>query len=252
MIYILRLIYAWLLPPGLIILAALAAILLFCKTKIKRWLLLPVLFIYLFSISAVSNTLIKPLEDYYPQPSLQELRNAQAIVVLGGGAIEGVPDFDGNGQIASDTANRILMSLRLHKALQIPLILAGGQGYTRTITEAEIGARTLKACGVEDNSIIIEDKSRNTRENATYTKRLFQQKSLRKVILVTSAYHLPRSTLLFRREGMDVIPYPTDYKTSKIPALNAFSFTPLQSNLSNSATAIKEYLGIIAVKTKLQ
>ena len=64
----------------------------------------------------------------------------------------------------------------------------------------------------------------------------------------TSAFHMPRSVAFFEREGVDVIPYPTDYKTSRNLRLNAFVFTPSADCLYHSAIAMKEYLGLVAVK----
>ena len=252
MIYILQLLYAWLLPPGLFILLFLTAFWRFRRTKKQRWLALPLVIMYLLSIDAVTDRLIKPLEDCYPQLPVNELREAQAIVVLGGGICNEVPDFDGTGQIANVADNRFLMGLRLHKAMHIPFIVSGGPGYARTSTEAEIAARTLQACGIKEKDLIKEDRSRNTKENAIFIKEICLQKGFNKVLLVTSAYHLPRSVMLFRREGLDVIPYPSGYRTDEHTGMNAFSFTPSYDALSTSAMAMKEYLGIIAVKTGLQ
>lgn len=252
MIYILRLLYAWLLPPGLFILLFLLAFWRFRRTKKQRWLALPVLIIYLLSIDAVADRLIRPLEDCYPQPPVSELREAQAIVVLGGGVCDGVPDFDGTGQIATDADNRFLMGLRLHRALHIPIIVSGGPGYARTATEADIAARTLQACGIKEKDLIKEDRSRNTKENAVFTKEICRQKGLNKVLLLTSAYHMTRSVMLFQREGLDVIPYPSGYRTDKQTRMNAFSFTPSFDALSTSAIAMKEYLGMLAVGIRLQ
>ncbi len=129
MLYIIKWIYAWLLPPGLFLLVALAMLFLSYKTKKKFWLILPLLVIYLLSIRPVSNSFIKPLEDYYAQPDVTELNSAKAIVLLGGGSYGGVKDFDGEGQVNGGAANRLLMALRLHKALQLPIVLSGGQVF---------------------------------------------------------------------------------------------------------------------------
>ncbi len=75
MLYIVKWFYAWLLPPGLFLLVALAVLLLSYKTKKKFWLVLPLLVIYLLSIRPVSDSLIKPLENGYPQPDVAEYRN---------------------------------------------------------------------------------------------------------------------------------------------------------------------------------
>ena len=71
-------------------------------------------------------------------------------------------------------------------------------------------------------------------------------------MLVTSAHHMPRSVALFRREGVDVIPYPANYMTNKVSVLDAFDFIPNHQSLSNLSSALKEYLGILAVKVGLQ
>jgi uncharacterized SAM-binding protein YcdF (DUF218 family) len=252
MLYVIKWLYAWVMPPALFLLVGLATVLLFCKTKKKYWLIwLPVL-LYGLSIGPVSDRLIKPLEDQYEQPELTSLRDAQAIVVLGGGSYRGVRDFDGEGQISADAANRLFMGLRLHKALHLPMILSGGQVFSYSATEADIEYRLLKAGGVEEKFLIKEANSRNTVENARFTGKLCQQHRFDKVILVTSAYHMPRSVMLFEREGVHVVPYPTDYKTDKETVINAFTFVPGIGSLLNTTTALKEYLGIAAVKAGLQ
>lgn len=252
MLYFIKLCYAWLMPPGLFILAVLA-VCIFCRKQVRFTKLLPVLLLmYLLSISAVSDRIIKPLEDYYPQPPLSEVRDAQAIVILGGGTCGDVPDFDGTGQIAAGAANRHLMGLRLHRALHVPVIISGGLVHKENGIEAETGLRLLKACGVAEKDILPDAKSRNTAENARFTREICQTKGFRKVILVTSAYHMPRSMLLFRREGIEAVPYPTDYMTNKTLVLDAFALTPQAYHLNNTAIAMKEYLGILAVKAGLQ
>ena len=93
---------------------------------------------YLLSIGFVCNPLLKPLENYYVQPNLSALQDADAIVVLGGGSVGGVMDFDGEGQVGADPANRLFMGIRLHRALNLPIILSGGQVFSYTGTEADI------------------------------------------------------------------------------------------------------------------
>ena len=163
-----------------------------------------------------------------------------------------MPDFDGTGQIAAGAANRHFMGLRLHRALHVPVIISGGLVHKENGIEAETGLRLLKACGVEEKDILPDAKSRNTAENARFTREICQAKGFRKIILVTSAYHMPRSMLLFRREGIEAVPYPTDYMTNKTLVLDAFAFTPQAYHLNNTSIAMKEYLGILAVQLGLQ
>ena len=127
MLYILKLIYYWLLPPGLFILLALILAFLASNKTRKYLLLLPAVLLFLASIRPVSNAVMHPLEHAYPQPTVSQLSNIDAIVVLGGGSIGGVNDFDGVGQVPGGMANRLLAGIRLHKVLDnAPIILSGG------------------------------------------------------------------------------------------------------------------------------
>lgn len=245
---LLKVLYAWLLPPGLFILVVIAVYCFCNKAKRNCWLLTVAVLMYLLSITVVSDYLVKPLENRYDQPAVRDLRNAQAIVVLAGGSYDGVKDFDSIGQNSESTTVRLAAGLRLHRALHLPVVLSGGRLFDDTDTEANIEYRFLKACGVEEQYLIKEDRSRNTAENAKYTKQICRQRNFDKVILVTSAVHTPRSVAFFEREGIDVIPYPTDYKTDKDLRLNAFAFTPSADSLLHTAAAMKEYLGLLAVK----
>ena len=105
--------------------------------------------------------------------------------MLGGGSVGGVKDFDGEGQAAADPANRLLMGIRLHRALKLPILVSGGQVFSYAGTEAEIEYRLLKGAGIGEAFILKEDRSRNTVENARYTKQLCEKMGMDKVILVT-------------------------------------------------------------------
>ena len=248
MLILIKLLYAWLLPPGIFLLAIAAMYCYYRKSKHAKGLLWLFALIYLLSISAVSDQIIKPLEYRYDQPAVSEMKGAQAIVVLAGGSYDGVPDFDGTGQDSESSTVRLAAGLRLHRVLHLPVVYSGGTVIGEKATEASIGLRFLKACGVKEKYLIKEDRSRNTAENAKYVKEICQQRKFEKVILVTSAFHMPRSVAFFEREGVDVIPYPTDYKTSKNLRRNAFDFTPSADCLEHTSIAMKEYLGLLAVK----
>ena len=247
MLLIQKLFYAWLLPPGIFLLVIAAMYFYYRKTKYVNGLLLLFLLIYLLSVNVVSDKIIEPLENRYDQPVVSEVKDAKAIVVLAGGSYDGVPDFDGIGQNSESSTVRLVAGLRLHRELHLPMVLSGGRLSDDIATEASLEYRFLKDCGVEEQYLIKEDRSRNTAENAKFVKQICQQRNFDKVILVTSAFHMPRSVAFFEREGVDVIPYPTDYKTSRNTRLNAFAFTPKAENLYCSSLAMKEYLGLLAV-----
>ena len=99
MLYVVKLLYAWLLPPGLFILLLLIAHILFVKTRRTRYYFIALAVMYLLSITLVSDRLLKPLETYYAQPELSALRNADAIC-LGVAALAESKILTGKGRFS--------------------------------------------------------------------------------------------------------------------------------------------------------
>ena len=196
--------------------------------------------------------MLKTLETSYDQVPLDDLKNAQAIVVLAAGSYDSVADLDTIGQNTANSISRLVMGLRLHRVLHIPIVLSGGRIFETRNTEATIEANFLQSCGIDKRFLIKEEQSRNTVENAKYTKHICQKNNYKTIVLVTSAYHMPRSVKIFKREGINIIPFPTDYKTDKKLKFDLFEFTPSAYNLHNTAVVMKEYLGICAIKLGLQ
>lgn len=255
MLYLVKLIYYWFIPPGLFILLALIMAFLFRKTTTHKYLLLlPAVLLFLASIRPVADALIHPLEHAYPQPAIANISKVDAIVILGGGSVGGVNDFDGVGQLPGGSANRLLAGLRLHKALdKAPIIISGGTVFAHSGSEADISYRVLKACGVKEKYIIKEDKSRNTVENARYTNFICKERKFKRVLLVTSAFHLPRSVEIFKREtDLVIVPYPTDYRSDLDTVYDVFAFVPGVWDLESVSLSLKECLGILALKLNLQ
>ena len=135
---------------------------------------------------------------------------------------------------------------QLYRAGRAPLvILSGGNSEWSRTDEPESGAMRAFAIdlGVPDTSISIEDRSRNTRENATYTKQLLDTQHISSILLVTSAMHMPRALALFQSQGINVTPAPTDFDA--IPPRNAWQrWLPDVETLDQSTKALKEYLAI--------
>ena len=111
--------------------------------------------------------------------------------------------------------------------------------------------------GIPDEAIWREDQSRNTRENAIYSREFLQQKDIDRIALVTSASHMPRALALFEAQGFDVVPMPTDYQVTEagwesLHYANArfqlFNLLPTARNLEMTTVALKEYLGVAAYR----
>ncbi len=96
--------------------------------------------------------------------------------------------------------------------------------------------------GLDETRLVLEGESRNTAENAEFTRDLLGQGS-GKIILVTSAFHMPRSVGLFRAAGVDVVPWPTDYRSSGSQGFGV-EFTDPDQNFDTASTAIREWIGL--------
>ncbi|WP_445506086.1 YdcF family protein [Niallia sp. 03190] len=247
MLYLLKFIYGFLLPPGLFttLLLLFSIWLFYKKVSYYKIMLLITFIVYTLSIPLTGDLLIRSLEKKYEQPSEM---NGDVIIMLGAGAVSGTPDMDGIGQLSGSAANRLITTARLYQLTGLPIIVSGGQVFEDSGNEAEIAKRQLVGLGVPSEKIYLENKSLNTTENAQNSKKILLEKDFKRPVLVTSAFHMDRSVKNFSQIGITVQPYPTDYLASSTIKLYANKFVP--SNLTNVNLALKEYLGKLAIDTK--
>ena len=196
------------------------------------------------STSLFSDSLYRNLEQTYPNVAVAQLPKAEAIVVLGGGVRAAAPpnEFPDLNQ----AGDRLLHGARLYKAGKADkIILSGGQVFPNEIVASGAFAmkRLLIEWGVDEEDILLEEKSRTTYENAVETKKLLQEKNWQRVLLVTSAGHMPRSMCSFQKAGIDAIPASTDYEITDSPGPWVFNVMPSSGAHDLAARGIKEYLG---------
>ena len=249
MIYILKFGAAWILPPGIFILAmfGIAACLWKKRHQHRAAGLLAALAcaLYLLSIGAVADRLMGTLERTYGVPAEAQ---GDVIVMLGGGAIADVQDVDGVGMLAQSPSSRLLTMLRLHRRYNLPILLSGGQVFSDTGSEAEIARRVLLSLGVPDEMIYVETRSLTTGQNARYSAEILRREGFTQPILVTSAFHLPRAVLYFEREGFAVTPYPADFMVSGNPQLYLIKFAPNVNALYTNTYFLQEKLRIFVTR----
>jgi uncharacterized SAM-binding protein YcdF (DUF218 family) len=247
MIYVIKFIYSFILPPGLFILLLLGISLWLYKRERKAalTLLCLTLIIYMSATPWVGGLLVRSLEHQYAQP---KVLTGDIIVVLGGGATEGTPDINGEGNVSGAAANRLLTAARLYHSTGLPILISGGRVFPDSGNEADISRRQLLALGIPESDIYTENLSLNTAQNAGFTWAEIKDRGFNSPVLVTSAFHLPRAVLEFRKAGVNLQPYPTDYWISRPASLYASKLIPSASGLSLTGTALKEYLGILAIK----
>jgi uncharacterized SAM-binding protein YcdF (DUF218 family) len=193
--------------------------------------------------------LLGPLERAYPVPSVNDIRQCDAYVILGGGANGNAPSIDGMGMPGGDTLYRIMAGYRLHTLSRKPVIISAGDFHGHG-TEAQITKRFLINLGVREQDLIVESKSKDTRENALFTKGICERYGFRRILLITNAYHMRRSVMLFNKFVGPVTPYPTGFKVMG-GAGDLFQYLPDAGNMANVSTALKEYLGILFYKLTL-
>jgi uncharacterized SAM-binding protein YcdF (DUF218 family) len=243
--YVIKALVGWVLPPGLLILAA--ALLAVWAHKCQQRRLATALMgfavvFYLCCIPAVADGLMRGLEQSVPHPSAV---HGDVLVMLGGGATPDTPDVDGVGMLSSSAESRLFTTLRLYRETKLPIVLSGGQVYPDDGVEADIARRQLISMGVPAADIYVEDKSRNTEENAKYTRKILAEHHFQHPVLITSAFHMRRAVLDFAKEGVGVEAYPCDYQTSAKPKWYVNQFVPSGQAMDLTWTVLHEYLGIV-------
>jgi uncharacterized SAM-binding protein YcdF (DUF218 family) len=168
----------------------------------------------LTGISPIGAWLITPLEDRFP-PAPAEMAAPYGIIVLGG-AIDDRLGRIRHQVILDDGAARLTEAVALSRRFpQARLVYTGGSNSLTEseTTEAHDAGALFVALGVDLARITLEDRSRNTDENARFTRDLVHPEPSQVWLLVTSAYHMPRSMGLFRKAGFNVVAYPVDYRS---------------------------------------
>jgi uncharacterized SAM-binding protein YcdF (DUF218 family) len=172
-----------------------------------------------------------------------------AIVVLGGSLSP--PLSPRLYMDLSGSTDRIWHGVRLFRAgRSATIVLSGGNVFPQPGVEGEslYAAQLMEEWGVPRSAILIEDRSRNTYENALYSKELLDKNGLKKVLLVTSALHMPRALRVFRSNGIDAIAAPTDYNVVDLEQPGFFNWIPNLGAMSAISALIRENLGIIVYR----
>ncbi len=198
----------------------------------------------ILGISPAASWLMRPLETRFP-PVTDQARPVAGFIVLGGAL---APDNStALGQpVLNEAGERIVAALDL--ARRFPgarIVLPGGSGrlVPEDFTEADVTARFLEERGVARERIVVENRSRTTAENAAFTRQLVAPQPGERWLLVTSAWHMPRSVAVFRHEGFPVEAYPVDFRTVGGAELGR-PFGTVSEGLRRFDVAAKEWIGL--------
>lgn len=251
--------------PLLVYPVGLACILLLLSliSKKERWrrlaVVLALLVLWLSGNRWISMSVVRSLEwRYLP---LDNIPKTDAIVVLGGGT--DAPDFPRPMVDVTAAGDRILYGGLLYKEGKAPFILLSGGNIswmeTKGNTPAEQMAQILSLMEIPKDAILLQTQSQNTYEDALYSSQILKEMGFNRILLVTSALHMPRSVGLFEKQGIEVIPAPTDFRVTrsawenlKNPSLESFlvNLFPNVSNATVLTNALKEYIGMIVYRMR--
>lgn len=208
------------------------------------------LLLFTFSLSPVAHYLARALEKKFIQ-EYPPNGSCSAIVILGGG---GSPHTLSKKYVEiNDAGDRLLHGARMFRMGIAPRIITTGKDAGTAlfdpICEGEQNAMVLRDMGIDSSVILVEKQARNTHEHAPNIARMLDSLHLDKtILLVTSASHMYRSVLVFRKYGFKVYTAPTDFQTSERTISRSTEFFPSIWALELSTVALHEYYGILAYK----
>ena len=246
--------------PLSILLSLLGLYLLWFTTKQKVGKILvsvSLVILTLFSYRVIADKLLRPLERQYDTfeikssataPNIGEDSTIKFVVVLGGGHTSD-PELPLLSQINSSPLVRLIEGIRIYRKFSGAKLLLSGGGAFDPISEAEVMARIAREMGVSESDIILESKSKDTKDEALFIKPIVGNEPF---VLVTTASHIPRSMALFKKLGMNPIAAPIGHSVKDKQVLSHYSFFPNTANLHKTELAIHEYIGMTWAKLRGQ
>ncbi len=244
---------AFLLPPlSLLLLLALGIILLYRRHKLARALIIAALaLLWIASTPYFAEGALHLLEAQTTPLNISRpdgQPQANAIVILGGGTNFRAPEYAGQDTVSYLTLVRLRYGAKLQRETGKPILVTGGEPLGNSVSEAQQMRMSLE----QDFHVPVrwtEDASDNTFENAQNSFRILKQAGIRRIYLVTHAWHMPRATAVFRRAGFEVTEAPTGFTTRYRTDL--LTFLPRAESLEYSKIFVHEVIGLLWYRVKL-
>jgi uncharacterized SAM-binding protein YcdF (DUF218 family) len=244
MLFFLRkLVEALLMPVGFSGLLAIAGVVLR-----RRWIVIAgVVTLWMFSTQVAGRLMLEPLERVYAPKTVEAAPDADAIVVLAGGVVRGIT---APGVQWGEAANRYFGGFDLAMAGKATIIVfsAGPPDNPHGPNQGDIMRETAIRHGIQPERIIMTHSVFTTEDEARAVSEI---PGIHSILLVTSAFHMPRAVLLFRAQGLDVSPFPTDERVGGEWNLHPIEFIPDSEPLHKSEAAMREYYGLAVYRTAL-
>ena len=205
-----------------------------------------ILLLLIFGYSPAGNVLLLSLSERFPAWQ-SDGRDPDGIIILGGAIDQDASAARGSVEM-NGAAERMTTAVELAKRFpKARVVFSGGSGnlIDNSLPEAPVAGEWLQRFGVAADRITLESASRTTDENAVFTRRLLMPKPGERWLLVTSAFHMPRSMGVFRAAGFDVEAYPVDWRTKGWRDAGV-PFDDLSAGLARTDAAGHEWTGLIS------
>lgn len=249
--YFSHLLQPWILPPGfnlLIIIIGIVVLRFYSRRAGKNIIIFSLATLWLFSTPVVAQLLIDQLQNQYPPLQVSQISHKvpSAIIVLGGGH-EVSPETESGYTLSNATEERIHYAAYLYHKTKLPIITSGGRINKRSPSEAELMRHDMKYY-FHIRVAWTENNSRNTRDEGNLMVPILKKQAIKVAYLVTNAWHMPRAIYSFRnslkKTKIKIIAAPMGYITPANKGI--LNYLPSNSALNGSATAMHEYIGILA------
>jgi uncharacterized SAM-binding protein YcdF (DUF218 family) len=213
----------------------------------RRLLIAAVVVLAICGFSPLGNWLLYPLEQRFP-PWDAERGVPDGIIVLGGSIEPELSAAHGRAALTHAADRMIAAAALARRYPNARIVFSGGNANLvsdDTAKEADYALSLFESLGIPRERLTMERRSRNTQENAEFSKVLVNPKDGERWLLVTSAYHMPRSVGLFRKAGFAVEPYPVDWRVGESSDL--LKFAPVAvDGLERTDIAMREWIGLTA------
>jgi uncharacterized SAM-binding protein YcdF (DUF218 family) len=210
----------------------------------KRLVSAGVLLVAVLTLLPVGQVTLRPLEERFPQPALPARIDG---IILLGGSVHTEMTADRGQTVLNGAAERITEFVALARRYpNARLVFTGGSGFVFAgdLREADVIRNVLDGLGFDTSRVAFERESRNTYENAVFSRLLVNPEPGETWLLVTSAAHMPRSVGIFRRAAWPVLAYPVDYRST-----NDLTWSPdLLSGLDALNESVREWVGLAAYR----
>ena len=170
----------------------------------------------LMAYTPLGHIILLPLEERMSRPATPKNMKAPYGIIVLGGSIDTIVTKARGTVAINESAERLTEAIELARRFpKARIVFSGGSGqiFSQNMRESDAAKNFFSSMGLNPDRLIFEGKSRNTWQNASYTKNLLKPTADQRWLLVTSAFHMPRSIGCFRKVGMSVIPWPVDYRT---------------------------------------